>query len=120
MRDSEGIMGELAKLARKMERIERTLHLVLRTVMDEDYGLPPWHDLPEPKMRQVERVFDFMMQHPASSVFNAVRRSYTWLDGGYGSMRGLYVRCRKCELDLYVRERRAGGDSVSVLRKQAV
>jgi len=99
---------------KKMRRRQMTLlRLIYRTVMDSDYGEPPWKDAPEPKMKQTERVFQFLVEHGTSSLLNAIDRTYVWLEGGY-TKRGLYDYCKRCELESYAELERAGrGDGRS-------
>ena len=104
------VLSELEDM-RKAHRKEMTLlRLIYRTVMDSGYGDPPWKDAPEPKMRQAERVYAFLVKNGESSLLNAIDRTYVWLRGGY-SKRGLYDFCKRCEVETYAELQRTSNES---------
>ena len=104
------VLSELEDM-RKAHRKEMTLlRLIYRTVMDSGYGDPPWKDAPEPKMRQTERVYAFLVKNGESSLLNAIDRTYVWLKGGY-SKRGLYDFCKRCEVETYAELQRTSNES---------
>ena len=96
---------------KKAHRKEMTLlRLVYRTVLDDQYGDLPWKDTPEPKMKQTERVYQFLVKNGESSLLNAIDRTYVWLKGGY-TKRGLYDFCKRCEVETYAELQRTANES---------
>ena len=100
------VLTELEDMKKMRRKSMNLLRLIYRTVMDSDYGEPPWRDAPEPKMKQTERVYEFLVKHGESSLLNAIDRTYVWLKGGYAK-RGLYDYCKRCEVESYAEVQRA-------------
>ena len=104
------VLSELEDM-KKAHRKEMTLlRLVYRTVLDDQYGDLPWKDAPEPKMKQTERVYQFLVKNGDSSLLNAIDRTYVWLKGGYAK-RGLYDFCKRCEVETYAELQRTANES---------
>ena len=104
------VLAEIDEMKKMRRRQMSLLRLIYRTVMDSEYGDPPWRDAPEPKMRQTERVYEFLVKHGESSLLNAIDRTYVWLKGGYAK-RGLYDYCKRCEVETYAEMQRNANDS---------
>ena len=104
------VLAELDDMKKMRRRQMILLRLIYRTVMDSGYGDPPWKDAPEPKMKQTERVYAFLVKNGESSLLNAIDRTYVWLKGGY-SKRGLYDFCKRCEVETYAELQRTANES---------
>ena len=104
------VLAELDDMKRMRRRQMVLLRLIYRTVMDSGYGDPPWKEAPEPKMKQTERVYAFLVKNGESSLLNAIDRTYVWLKGGY-SKRGLYDFCKRCEVETYAELQRTANES---------
>ena len=104
------VLAELDDMKRMRRRQMVLLRLIYRTVMDSGYGDPPWKEAPEPKMKQTERVYAFLVKNGESSLLNAIDRTYVWLKGGY-TKRGLYDFCKRCEVETYAELQRTANES---------
>lgn len=104
------VLAEIDEMKKMRRRQMGLLRLIYRTVMDSEYGDAPWKDAPEPKMRQTERVYQFLVKNGASSLLNAIDRTYVWLKDGY-TKRGLYDYCKRCEVETYAEVQRNANDS---------
>ena len=88
---------------RRLNSIDKTLEVIRRVAMHGDEPQLPWHRLPAPKMRQVEKVLACLNQHPSYNVSQAVHRIFADIKcpGGYRSAVALKAYCYAVKLALY-------------------
>ena len=67
-------------------------HAVYRDWVIE-YAANVWFSLPSAKMRQVERVIDYLREHPTAKLTLACQRVFTPAEGNYATAESLQSYC---------------------------
>ena len=73
-----------------MEREIRILHQIVAKTEQTEF---PWFSLPSAKMRQVERVIDYLREHPTAKLTLACQRVFTPAEGNYATAESLQSYC---------------------------
>ena len=88
-------MKELRRLMRKNVSMEREIRILHQIVAKTEQTEFPWFSLPSAKMRQVERVIDYLREHPTAKLTLACQRVFTPCEGNYPNVASLQTYCYK-------------------------
>ena len=100
------ILAELRKAKARDMTIMRVLHVIETHTSGEALPGRPWRTkLDKAKAEQVDRVCDYLKEHPMASINDACRKAWRFAKGGY-TLAGLLDRCYKLNVPKFAKVER--------------
>ena len=94
----------LRQMKKEHAEIRKELGVLRRIIADGEEVEYPWFDYKQPKMRQIQAVFEYLKEHPNRDLYTvprAVREKFARIPGGYKTTGALQAACYRCRVALY-------------------